>query len=205
MIAKLKGKIESLETHFLYLNVNEIVYEIHINFKTYINLQTKDHSTIMDLFIHHLISERIQRLYGFLQKKEKDFFKLLTSLNGIGETIAMKILSTYSIEEIYAIIKSNNSKSFEKISKIKEKTSSKIFFELQQKQDKIKKFIDKDKLRSLEGKEVYHYQTKDLVITALLQLGLDEKQANQKFQLIHQKHPNLTQANEFITEILKNY
>ena len=197
MIVKLKGKVELLEPNIVYLNVSNITYEVLIHLKTYLKLKESVESEDKEIFIYHLISEKSQKLYGFLNQKEKDFFKLIISFNGIGEVMAMKILSFYNVGEIFSIIESGNAKSFEKIPKIKEKTSSKIFFEFKQKLDKIEKFINKEELAN-EVQDIKHYQIKNTVVSALIQLGLDEKTANQKFNLTYKQNPNLEKVDEII-------
>lgn len=124
MIAGLKGRIERLDVSFVELDVNGVIYEIFISFKTYEELRLIKDSQVT-LCIYHLINERMQRLFGFLNIRDRELFKLIRGLHGIGEMTALKILSFMSADDLYkAVVNGDNSK-LEKIPKVKGKTSEK--------------------------------------------------------------------------------
>ena len=120
MIAGLKGRIERLDVSFVELDVNGVIYEIFISFKTYEELKLIKNDQVI-LCIYHLINERMQRLFGFLNIRDRELFKLIRGLHGIGEMTALKILSFMSADDLYkAVVNGDNSK-LEKIPKVKGK------------------------------------------------------------------------------------
>ena len=137
MIAGLKGYLEELKTDKVLINVSGVIYDVNISFKTYDELTSKIGNEIK-LLIYHSISERTEKLFGFLQEKEREVFIRVRNLPGIGEMTALRVLSFLSPEELIDCVKREDKTKLEKIPKIKGKTSEKILFEISQ---NLKKFL----------------------------------------------------------------
>ena len=192
MIAGLKGRIERLDVSFVELDVNGVIYEIFISFKTYEELKLIKNDQVI-LCIYHLINERMQRLFGFLNIRDRELFKLIRGLHGIGEMTALKILSFMSADDLYkAVVNGDNSK-LEKIPKVKGKTSEKIIFEV-----KFEAFLNVADVNYSPTKE----DKKDLSVLALVQLGFDEKTAIKEVSKVI-SDMNIDDTAEIIRQVLK--
>ena len=170
MIVGLKGKISNLEIGCIYLETSVgITYEVSISYKTF-DLIKKNNRTELDLFIYHHITDRVEKLFGFMSFKDRELFKLIRSLNGIGEMTALKILSYLDASELYNAVLNGDQSVLEKIPKVKGKTSEKIIFEVKQNIKKLEQFLsDTDKKTPMNEN--------DITVQALIQLGFDEKSA----------------------------
>ncbi|EPG66659.1 Holliday junction ATP-dependent DNA helicase RuvA [Leptospira wolffii] len=211
MISGLQGNIIKLEVGSAHIDVQGVTYEVTISFKTYWELKDLISSGKKEirLHIHHSINERGQRLFGFLQERDKEFFKVMKGLHGIGEMTALKVLSFFSPWELHKIASSGEAKELEKIPKVRAKTSEKIFFEVKQNLKKLELFLEKspqdpasleipaERLPSPEDR------FKETAVQALVQLGFDDKSALKEVEKILKKQ-SFTDTGELIREILKS-
>ncbi|MCB1159084.1 MAG: Holliday junction branch migration protein RuvA [Leptospiraceae bacterium] len=193
MIRKLHGLVESIDVGSILVNVNGVVYEVYIPYRTYEKL--KDEKKV-SLHIFHSITERGQKLYGFVEDRERALFQFMKSLNGIGETTALRVMSYLGIDDLLRVIKEENRALLEKIPKIKGKTSEKIMFELKQ---NIKKFQD---FFSYENENPDEEPGHELTVLALMKLGFDEKTARSEINKIL-KNKAIDDPAEIIKEVLK--
>ncbi|TGK19376.1 Holliday junction branch migration protein RuvA [Leptospira fluminis] len=211
MISGLQGSIRKLEVNAVHLDVQSITYEITISFKTYLELKENSAAGKKDvrLHIYHSITERGQRLFGFLHERDKEFFKVIKGLHGIGEMTALKVLSFFTPWELYGIVSSGQAKDLEKIPKVRSKTSEKIFFEVKQNKKKLELFLEgtpADPIPSEFGSNILPSPAdrfKETAIQALVQLGFDDKSAAKEVEK-HLKKQSFTDTGELIREILKN-
>ena len=105
MIAHITGQIVKKEPTHVVLDVGGIGYAIRISLHTFSAIQTKE---TCRLFTYLHIKEDAHTLYGFLHQEEKQWFSHLISVNGIGPTTAISILSSLSTEELYHAISNGN-------------------------------------------------------------------------------------------------
>ena len=197
MIAGLKGNISHLEVDHLHINCQGVIWEVWIPFRTYISIKNTSLENIT-LYIYHHISDRSQKLFGFFDAKDKEFFIAMKSLQGIGEMTALRILSFLTAEDIYRAALNNDNDILEKIPKIKSKTSEKILFELNRNLKKFSALVDNNIIPTQS-----RLDSKDTAVLALVQLGFDEKSAiRQVDQVI--KTLQLEDTGEIIKEVLKN-
>jgi Holliday junction DNA helicase RuvA len=180
MISYIKGKIILLEYNVTILELDSgLGYEILIPFKVYEKLKDSS-SEKVELFIYHFISDRSEKLFGFLTFKDRELFKLIRSLNGIGEMTALKILSYLNASELYDSVLKGDSSLLEKIPKVKGKTSEKILFEIKQNIKKLEMFLD-------DSSKMNNSTPLDITVLALMQLGFDEKTAKSEVEKILKK------------------
>jgi Holliday junction DNA helicase RuvA len=196
MIAGLRGKIRKVNINKAFIDVNGVVYELNISFKSYDILRDLDNKEIF-LFVFHSITDRSQKLFGFTDEKERELFELLKSLQGIGEMTALRVLSFLSPSELIDAVKREDKTKLEKIPKVKGKTSEKILFEVKQNLKKFESFLE-DSSSSTSPKSA----NESLSILALLQLGFDEKTATREVKKHLEKTPDSETA-DIIREVLK--
>jgi Holliday junction DNA helicase RuvA len=195
MIAGLRGKIRKVNINKAFIDVNGVVYELNISFKSYDILRDTNNKEVF-LFVFHSITDRSQKLFGFTEEKERELFELLKSLQGIGEMTALRVLSFLSPSELIDAVKREDKTKLEKIPKVKGKTSEKILFEVKQNLKKFEGFLEDSSSSSPKS------ANESLSILALLQLGFDEKTANREVKKQLEKTPDAETA-DIIREVLK--
>jgi Holliday junction DNA helicase RuvA len=195
MIAGLRGKIRKVNINKAFIDVNGVVYELNISFKSYDILRDTNNKEVF-LFVFHSITDRSQKLFGFTEEKERELFELLKSLQGIGEMTALRVLSFLSPLELIDAVKREDKTKLEKIPKVKGKTSEKILFEVKQNLKKFEGFLEDSSSSSPKS------ANESLSILALLQLGFDEKTANREVKKQLEKTPDAETA-DIIREVLK--
>ncbi len=131
MIGYLEGKLINKQPDKILLFVNGIGFEIIISLKTYDNLN--DAGEQEQLYIYTLHKEDVLNLYGFKTLDEKDFFKLLLSLNGIGPKMAVSLLSKFDFNSIKKAVATQDVKMLTSMGGIGTKRAEKLLFELKRK------------------------------------------------------------------------
>jgi Holliday junction DNA helicase RuvA len=102
MIGKLKGAVDSVEEESLILDVNGVGYLVSASARTLRTLPAAGEPT--ELLIETHVREDAIRLYGFLTAAERDWFRLLQSVQGVGAKVALGILGALSAEALSAAI-----------------------------------------------------------------------------------------------------
>lgn len=147
MISYLKGKkvdiTKSVQNRlFLILEVNDIGYEMQISSRHARLLEEKETSDVIQIFTHLQIQEDKQILYGFATAAERDLFRQLTSVSGIGMQLAIASIDTLGISELVGAIVTSNITTLSKIPGVGKKTAERIALELKTKLAKWHKISD---------------------------------------------------------------
>lgn len=131
MIEFIKGKIAELTPLSVVLENNGFGYSLLISSETYNDLRGKETG---EVFCHLQISNQENLvLFGFSTRQERDFFKKLTQVSGIGPKLAARALSQVSFKDFNQWILDGDEKSISGITGIGKKTSSKIIIEIKDK------------------------------------------------------------------------
>jgi Holliday junction DNA helicase RuvA len=137
MIGYLKGSsIEIVKTNsnriILILEVNNIGYEIQIT-KRFSQLLSVEKTDIIQIFTHLQIQEDKQLLYGFATAAERDLFRQLVSVSGIGAQLAIALLDTLEIADLVGAIVAGNVSILSRTPGVGKKTAERIALELKTK------------------------------------------------------------------------
>lgn len=97
MIAKLKGVVDSVDADSAIVDVGGVGYLVSASARTLRNLAAGDAVTVL---VETIVREDAIALYGFLETAERDWFRILTTVQGVGARVALSILSTLSPDEI---------------------------------------------------------------------------------------------------------
>ena len=127
MYEYLSGTISELAPTHAVLDVGGVGYFLQISLQTYSEIE---HSDRVKLFVHHVVREDAQLLYGFASKAERELFRHLISVSGVGGNTARMILSTYSPRELQGIIATENAVLLKNVKGLGLKTAQKIIVEL---------------------------------------------------------------------------
>lgn len=162
MISYLKGKIVEKNPAYVVLETAAgIGFYVNISVATYSQLKYNEEVKMLTYFI---VKEDAQTLYGFLEEEERELFKLLISVNGIGPNTARLILSSMSVGEVLNAIATENVKAIQSVKGIGAKTAQRVVIELK---DKTKKM----ELTNSSKISVAYNNNKYDALTALIALG----------------------------------
>ena len=182
MISYIKGKLVEKSPTDVVIEANGIGYQLHISLHTY-SLLPDDEFVKLHTFLQ--IKEDAHTLYGFAEKSERELFKLLLSVNGIGASIARTMLSSMSPEEIIQGIANADVQRIQSIKGIGIKTAQRVIIDLK---DKVLK------LYQISGEELsfIHNTNKDEALSALEVLGFNKKNAEKVITNVLKTNPDST-------------
>lgn len=192
MIAHLQGRmVEKLPTEVV-IDCNGVGYQVNISLHTYSLLPQSEN---VKLFTHLLIKEDAHTLFGFMEKSEKELFKLLISVSGIGAGTARTMLSSLNPKQVINAIGSGDVATIQSVKGIGAKTAQRVILDLK---DKVLKLYD------IEEVSVSDYNTnKDEALSALEVLGFNKKMAEKAIDKIVKETPDAN-AETIIKQALKN-
>ena len=167
MYAYIEGKISETNPAFAVLDVNGIGYYVNISVFTYSHLHDKESCR---LYTHLVVREDAHMLFGFSTDQERQLFRHLISVSGVGANTARLILSAYSPDEISTAISSDNVKLLESIKGIGAKSAQRIVIDLKDK-------LSKDSYILEEKYTLSHNTLFNDALTGLTSLGFNRKQA----------------------------
>ena len=127
MYEYINGTISEMSPTHVVLDVSGVGYYIHISLQTYSAIERLDRAR---LFVHHVVREDAQLLYGFFTAGERELFRHLISVSGVGGNTARMILSTYTVDELRSIIATENAVLLKNVKGLGLKTAQKIIVEL---------------------------------------------------------------------------
>lgn len=126
MIVGLEGKITKKEPTLLNINVNGIIYEVHVS----LNCSQRITDNQISLHITQIIREDAHTLYGFLDPNEKKLFDTVIKINGVGPKVALAICSTFTPNSFSQIVTDNDVSMLKRVPGIGPKGASRILVEL---------------------------------------------------------------------------
>ena len=130
MFEYLNGVIKIKKPEYLAVDVNGVGYRVYITLKTYDQVQVGEKK---ELYIYNVIKEDTFKLVGFLQERERVLFEMLIGISGIGLSLALSIMSTFSIDNIREIVLTEDFKTLKRVPKLGEKKSKQIIIDLNNK------------------------------------------------------------------------
>ena len=136
MISSVKGKLEGVTSESVIIDVNGLGVEAIVPVTVINRLPKIDENVRLYTYLH--VREDAMQLYGFLEKEDLDFFKLLITVNGIGPKAAIAVLSSMPADILTFAILSEDIKTIEKAQGIGAKTAKKLVLELKDKVGIIK-------------------------------------------------------------------
>ena len=127
MYEYISGKLAEVTPTYAIVEAAGVGYFIHISLKTYSEIE---HLAEARLYVHFIVREDQQTLFGFSTKIERELVRRLISVSGVGGNTARMILSTYTVRELQNIIATENAVLLKNVKGLGLKTAQKIIVEL---------------------------------------------------------------------------
>lgn len=189
MIDFVRGPLVYKQAHAVIVEVQGIGYQIFVPAK-YSFVEGEE----ILLYTHFVVREDAHALYGFLTMEERDLFRLLLDVSGIGPKAGMAMLSNGDPQQLITAVKLENIKYLTKMPGIGKKTAQRLILDLK---DKLKKF---DLAPSTQGQAEAQPSTSDEqeVIEALIGLGYAEEEARRAVSIAMQTQEETLSTEELI-------
>lgn len=192
MIAHIQGKLVEKTPTEVVIDCNGVGYHIHISLHTYSLLPATD---FVKLFTFLQVKEDSHSLFGFVEKSERELFKLLLSVSGIGASIARTMLSSLDPKQIIHAIGSGDVATIQSSKGIGGKTAQRVILDLK---EKVLKIYDLDEI-SISS----HNINREESLSALEVLGYQRKASEKIVDKIILDNPSAT-VEMIIKQALKN-
>ncbi len=179
MITHLKGKLVEKNPTYAIVECSGVGYFLNISLNTYTQIPDAE---LVTLYTQLIVKEDSHTLYGFTSTLEREIFKLLISVSGIGPSIARTMLSSLTTEEVQQALASENVAVIQSVKGIGAKTAQKVIIELK---DKIVKTYNIEETSPLLNNSV-----RDEALSALEVLGFIKRQAEKVVASILKETPD---------------
>lgn len=192
MIDYIKGAVTQITPTFLTIETGGIGYMVNISLTTFSRLEGKSEFKIL---IHEVIREDTHQLFGFADNDEREIFRLLISVTGVGANTARMMLSSLNPAEIEKSIAGSDVNALKSVKGIGLKTAQRIIVDLK---DKIGKHAGNGEIFAFENNT-----RRDEALSALVMLGFAKSAVAKVLDNIVRTEKNLT-VEELIKKALKN-
>lgn len=181
MLEYIRGEIATINPAAAVLETRAgLAYMLHISLATFSALEGK---TEARLYVHEVIRDDAWMLYGFATEREREVFRLLIGVSGVGAATAVIILSSIGTDELAQVLASSDVRRLKSIKGIGAKTAERIIVDLR---DKIKPADDTLLLQPQATSDAF-----DEALAALTMLGFDRKQSQKVLRQLFDSVPTL--------------
>lgn len=163
MFEYIKAKLVELNPAFAVMDTGSIAYFINISVNTYSQLKE---GTEVKIYLHHVVREDAQLLFGFADKIERELFRLLITVSGIGSNTARMMLSSLSTNDLKNAILTENVNILKGVKGIGLKTAQRVIIDLK---DKIGKTGDAEDIFTSTNNT-----KREEALSALVMLGFNK-------------------------------
>ncbi len=183
MIEFINGRIDSLNPAAVVIDTGAIGYLLNISLNTFTALQQVGESQSVRLLVHEVIREDAHVLYGFCDNREREMFRLLIGVSGIGANTARMILSSIPAAELEVVITSGDHSRLKNVKGIGIKTAQRVIVDLRDKIKPSEATLSIQPTANLGG-EVF-----EEALSALVMLGFQRQQSQKVLRKIFDADP----------------
>ncbi len=184
MYEYISGKLAEIAPTYAVVEAAGVGYYINISLQTYSAIENQSE---VRLYVHFTVREDAQLLYGFATKLERELFRNLISVSGVGGNTARMILSTYSSSELRNIIATENAVLLKNVKGLGLKTAQKIIVELSGKM--LELGADKPEVVQIASAKPAAY---DETLSALQMLGFQRGASDKVVKAIFAEEPDMS-------------
>jgi holliday junction DNA helicase RuvA len=192
MIAQLQGRLVEKNPTEVVIDCGGVGYQVNISLHTFSLISNSEN---IKLYTHLQIKEDAHTLYGFAEKTEREIFRMLISVSGIGAGIARTMLSSIEPKQIINAIASGDVGIIQSIKGIGNKTAQRVILDLK---EKVVKLYDIDEVFAVQNN-----RNRDEALSALEVLGFVRKASEKVVERIVKEDPEAT-AETIIKKALKS-
>lgn len=192
MITHIQGKLVEKNPTYVVIDCMGVGYYINISLHTFSLIPD---SESIRLFTYLQVKEDGHTLFGFIEKSEREIFKLLISISGIGPSIARTMLSSLTPKQVIEAIASSDITIIQSAKGIGAKTAQRVIIELK---EKVLKIYDLDEVSTFSNNT-----NKSEALSALEVLGFNRKLAEKAIEKVLKENPQASVEN-IIKQALKN-
>lgn len=192
MITHLEGKLVEKNPTDVVIDCNGIGYFLNISLHTFAQIPDKEN---LKLYTYLQVKEDSHTLYGFGTRTEREIFKLLISVSGVGASIARTMLSSLSPEQVKDGIASGDVGLIQSVKGIGAKTAQRVILDLK---DKVLKVYGIDEVSAVQNNT-----NKTEALSALEVLGFNKKQSEKVLDRLVSQQPEAN-VETLIKDALKN-
>ena len=185
MYEYINGTLAEVAPAYAVVEAAGIGYFINISLNTFSAIEKAEQ---VKLFLHHIVREDVEMLYGFASKEERDLFRLLISVSGVGGNTARMIQSTYSPSELRNIIATGNAVLLKNVKGLGLKTAQKIIVDLSGKMVDLPSHAAADNALAASQRS----ETFEEALAALVMLGFAKTASEKVLQKIFKAEPSLS-------------
>lgn len=200
MIDYIKGELTELTPALAVVEAAGVGYALNITLNTYSDIQGKKE---VKLYVHEALvtggRDDSFTLYGFAQKKEREIYRLLITVSGVGNNTARMILSSLSPAELGSAIASGNERILKGVKGIGLKTAQRIILDLK---DKVLSLGITQEVNAGGQTQVVSSPVKDEAVSALVMLGFSPVPSAKVVDQVMRDHPD-AQVEQVVKESLK--
>lgn len=190
MIGRLNGKLVEKQPPIIVIECFGVGYEVEAPMSTICDLP--ELGTSITLFTHHHIRDDANLLFGFLTTKERELFRVLTKVNGVGNRMALTILSGVSIGEFVRVVRNDQWQQLTSLPGVGRKTAERILVEVRDRLDSFNENFDIDNSK---------VSVQNDAILGLVSLGYKK---NEAVKFVEKANPDIYTSQEIIRQVLKN-
>ncbi len=187
MIGLLRGKLLEKHPPFILVDLQGIGYEVAVPMSTLFQLPETDEE--ITLYCHFVVREDAQLLYGFHQRRDRDLFRLLIKVNGIGPKIGLAILSSMDGDTLIQCIQTEDNALLTQVPGIGKKTAERLLIEMR---DRIKDSALPQATTTAGANTLIadSSRAKNDAISALIALGYKPTEASKAVTSVYQEEHN---------------
>ena len=185
MIGRLRGTLAEKQPPHLILDVNGVGYELEVPMTTLYRLPSLGEP--VTLHTHLVVREDAHLLYGFASKRERELFRELIRLNGVGPKLALALMSGLEVDELVRCVQAQDTSTLVKIPGVGKKTAERLLVELK---DRFKAWENIPSIAPLvtEPKVVAAVSSAEAdAVSALIALGFKPQEASRAVAAVEEK------------------
>ena len=199
MIGQIRGVLVAKKPPEIQLEVNGITYEIQVPMSTLYLLP--DIGKQLVLHTHFVVREDAQLLYGFYNSKDKDLFRALIRVNGVGPKMALAILSGMEADQFVHTVRSEDTNALTSIPGIGKKTAERLIVEMR---DRLGEWEPSGVASTATGVNAMASSITKDAETALISLGYKPQQAARAIAMVIKDNSELADSEALIRLALKS-
>lgn len=192
MYEYLIGTITEAGPAYAVSETNGMGYLLNISLQTYGSIET---GKVQKLYLHQVIRDDARLLFGFADTSERELFRLLISVSGVGANTARIILSSLEAGELKTAIESEDVNTLKSVKGIGAKTAQRIIVDLKDK-------IAKAEIETGSSGVAASGNNKNEALSALIMLGFPKKNARKALNIVTKQNPQ-SEIEELVKQALK--